>query len=247
MTYGEWLPRAAAALREAGILNPALEAQVLAAHARGVERSVLLAHPEWEVDEKAEPILTRRLDREPLAYILGYREFYGRRFAVTRDVLVPRQETETLVGACLQSAALESARTLLDLGTGSGCIGITIKLEAPQLKVTLAEISPAALSIASKNAEILGAEVELVGTDGFQNLGGRKFDLIVRTRPMWGWRTRFPRKSGSTSRRKPYSPVRKGSISTSGLRAKHPPTWTPMAKCSWNLATGKMNRSPRCS
>lgn len=183
MTIREWLPRAAESLRQAGVGSPGLEAQVLAAHARGVDRSTVIAHPEWEVDKEADHLLARRLTGEPLAYLTGFREFYGRRFRVTKDVLIPRQETETLVDACLRSEATKSASTLLDLGTGSGCIGITMKMEKPHLQVTLADISVAALEIAAANAERLGATVEFVESDGFRNLAGRKFDLILSNPP----------------------------------------------------------------
>jgi len=170
-------------LRTAGIESANLESQVLAAHTCGMSRSELLAHPEWDVPHEAEVLLQRRLSGEPLAYILGHREFYGREFRVSSCVLIPRPETETLVDACLNSAQKSSARDVLDLGAGSGCIGVTLKLEAPRLKVVLADVSRDALEVARENALTLEADVELVESDGFESLFGRRFDLIVTNPP----------------------------------------------------------------
>lgn len=172
------------ALREAGTDQPLLEAQVLASHILSIDRSRLLAHPEYEIDdEKAGRLLARRVRQEPLAYILGYREFYGRRFRVTPDVLIPRQETETLITAILElERRLPKNARVLDLGTGSGCIGVTLKLERPNLSVTLSDVSPGALGVAAANARALGADVELVLSNAFENLQG-PFHCIVSNPP----------------------------------------------------------------
>jgi release factor glutamine methyltransferase len=183
MLVPEWLADASTSLSTAGVEAASLEAQIFAAHALETTRSLLLAHPEWEVPKEADALLARRLASEPLAYILGYREFYGRRFKVGPGVLIPRQETETLVEAVLGSEMSGSSKRVLDLGTGSGCIGITLQLEAPRISVTLADISEAALKIATANAALLLADVETVVSDCFQNLVGRSFDIIVSNPP----------------------------------------------------------------
>jgi release factor glutamine methyltransferase len=178
----EWLNEARTRLADAGIESQALEAQLLAAHPLGWDRSRLLAHLEEEISADSNELLARRLTGEPLAYILGYREFYGRQFEVSPAVLIPRQETETLIDAFGSIAAPERAK-VLDMGTGSGCIGITLKLGHPNLAVTLADISHDALSVAKRNTQALGAEVEAIETDAFQNLENKDFDVIITNPP----------------------------------------------------------------
>lgn len=183
MRVDDWTKQARVALEEAGIESAGLEAQLLAGAVLGCDRSSVIAHPEWKVSERlANDLLERRLAHEPLAYLIGYREFYGRRFRVAPGVLIPRQETETIISAWLELGLPANCR-LLDLGTGSGCIGITLKLEQPQLSVVLCDVSESALDIARENARALGADVNLVHSDGFQNLGDEKFDAIVTNPP----------------------------------------------------------------
>lgn len=167
------------------VASPKLEAQLLACHILNIDRTTLLTHPELEINELAgEQLLQRRELHEPLAYILGYREFYGRRFSVNRSVLIPRHETEILVETALELA--DSPLSVLDIGTGSGCIATTLKLERPSWQVTAVDISQNALEVATRNASDLGAEVEYVESDLFANLSGRTFDLIVSNPPYIG-------------------------------------------------------------
>jgi len=187
MTAGEWTSQAKRRLELAGVESPALEAQVLAAHVLLVDRSFVLAHPDHAFPELAgEPILQRRERGEPLAYILGWREFHGRRFEVGPGVLIPRQETETLVEAALVLLDNAPESKVLDLGTGSGCIAITIKLERPLAIVTGSDVSAAALEFAHRNGERLGVSIRFVQSDLFGNLGDGMFDLIVSNPPYVG-------------------------------------------------------------
>ena len=181
----DWLRTARMVLENAEIPSAALEAQVLAAQVLCEDRSSILAHPEWNIDENAaNALLARRARHEPLAYIVGYREFYGRRFRVTPEVLIPRQETETLITAFFEvENSLPANARILDLGTGSGCIGITLKLERPTLSLTLSDVSLAALQIARGNARELGAQVATVQSDGFACLQDQHFDGIVSNPP----------------------------------------------------------------
>lgn len=150
----------------------------------GKDRTYVLTHSEDRFDaSRADQLLTRRESGEPLAYILGYREFYGRRFRVDPSVLIPRHETEVLVEKALE---LEGIQTVLDIGTGSGCIGITLKLERPEWNVVCSDISSAAIQIARENAEILGADVEFRHSDLFDRFASDKFDLIVSNPPYIG-------------------------------------------------------------
>lgn len=161
ITLGEWLRRAAAALREAGVDSPELEASVLAAHELGRPRAWVLAHP--EVPSPGDALLARRLAREPLAYLLGTREFYGRDFEVGPAVLIPRQETEVLLELAL--AACPAGARVLDVGTGSGCIAVTLALERPDLSVAAGDLSPEALAVAQRNADRHHARVEFHRAD----------------------------------------------------------------------------------
>ena len=186
MTVGAWIRTAQSRLHLAGIESFVLEAQLLAAHVLLVDRPWLISHAKDEFpDLAAESLLQRRLAREPLAYILGKREFYGRIFAVRPGVLIPRHETEVLVEAGL--AALRGREsellTVLDLGTGSGCIAITLKAESPRVSIFASDISETALEIAEENARELNVDIQLVHSNGFCALSGTQFDLIVTNPP----------------------------------------------------------------
>lgn len=184
MTVSEWSRFAAAQL--AAISDSArLEAELLLARSLGVERSWLFAHPRDAAPEAADALLARRLRREPLGYILGYREFYGRRFTVAPGVLIPRQDTEILVEAALDVPVPVAAR-VLDIGTGSGILAITLQRERPSWQITAVDISSAALEVARRNAEDLEADIELVQSDLFQALPPTRFDLIVSNPPYIG-------------------------------------------------------------
>lgn len=164
-----------------------LEARVLATHAWDVRSSWLIAH-DTEVltpqqHERFQALLERRLGGEPIAYITGEREFYGRTFSVTPAVLIPRPETELLVEMVLKQIPLHQSIDILELGTGSGCIAITLALERPHAHVTATEKHDDALSVAKINARRLGAQIEMLKSDWFSALAQRKFDFIVSNPP----------------------------------------------------------------
>jgi release factor glutamine methyltransferase len=123
----------------------------------------------------------RLLDGEPLAYVMGRREFFGRSFRVTPDVLIPRPETETLVSAALE--ALPEAAHVFEPCTGSGCVAITLALERPDLVVTASDVSAPALGVAAENAASLGAEVEWLKGSFWQPVAGRVFGGLVANPP----------------------------------------------------------------
>jgi release factor glutamine methyltransferase len=164
-----------------------LEARVLAAHAWHVDHAWLIAHdtdPLTKGQTAAfEALLSRRLAGEPVAYLVGTREFYGRPFQVSPDVLIPRPDTELLVEQALARIPPDQTMDVLDLGTGSGCIAITLALERPHARVTAVDRSAAALAIARHNAGILDARVEFLPSDWFDALAGRRFGLIVSNPP----------------------------------------------------------------
>jgi len=190
MTVAAWLDAATVRIAAAQGLEKRearLEARVLAAFAWKVTPAWLIAHdrdtPTDAQIAAADALLTRRLAGEPIAYLVGAREFYGRPFEVSPAVLIPRPDTELLVELALAHAPPGQAVEVLDLGTGSGCIAVTLALERPLAQVTALDRSPAALAVAQRNAARLDAHVEFLSSDWFAALGGRRFDLIVGNPP----------------------------------------------------------------
>ncbi|NVD44703.1 peptide chain release factor N(5)-glutamine methyltransferase [Qipengyuania atrilutea] len=183
MTVGEAIRAAAEAL---AVEWGRLDAEVLMAHALGVSRSdMLLRHMRDPVPDGFASLLERRLAHEPVAYILGHQEFYGRDFIVTPDVLIPRGDSETLIGAALELAP--DATRVLDPGTGSGALLLTYLAETGASGIGI-DASAAALSVAQANAEKLGLgdkaqfhEAEWSREGWADDLG--KFDLILCNPP----------------------------------------------------------------
>jgi release factor glutamine methyltransferase len=161
----------------------AREARRLLAAATGFSEASVLAHPERELPAEAEAkfreFAERRARGEPIAYILGAKEFYGLPLAVNPSVLIPRPETELLVERALD---LRPA-SVLDLGTGSGAIALAIRRHLPAARVVAVERSAAALAVARRNALKLGLEVEFRHGLWFEPVAGERFDLVVSNPP----------------------------------------------------------------
>jgi release factor glutamine methyltransferase len=167
-----------------------LDAQLLLSHVLGIPRSRLLSHPEAPCSDEAvrrfEDLLARRATGEPLAYLVGRREFWSLDLAVSPAVLVPRPETELLVERALTLGPPAAAR-VADLGTGSGAIALALASERPQWQVTATDVSAAALAVARANAERLGLPgIEFRLGDWFAALAGEHFDLVVSNPPYVG-------------------------------------------------------------
>lgn len=180
----EWLTTAARRL------DDRLEADLLAGHVLGQSRAWLYTHADFRPDADArvrmDELLERRLAGEPVAYMLGMREFWGREFRVTPEVLIPRPETELLVEEALALDLPPRAR-VLDLGTGSGCLALTLAAERPAWRVTATDLCAGALAVARSNRERLGlARVALHQGDLFTPVAGRHFDLVVSNPPYVG-------------------------------------------------------------
>ena len=198
-----------AALVAARAKLPASEARLLLGHLLAREPAWLIAHDDEVLEEavlrRFASLVARRAGGEPLAYVVGQREFFAREFAVSPAVLIPRPETELLVEIALARIAANevpkaerngdsgqaTARAsdacagtrVLDLGTGSGCIAITLALECPRVQVSAVDASAGALAVARRNAEQLGAAVRFLHSDWFTALAGESFDLIVANPP----------------------------------------------------------------
>ena len=166
-----------------------LEAQILLGHVLSRPRAYLLAHPEAALSDsnqsEFEALLTRRELGEPIAYLIGKREFYNLDFLVTPDVLIPRPETELLVDLALEQIPHDTPMQVLDLGTGSGAIAITLAKLRPQAQVTAVDVSPQALAIAQQNAARLGTpNVTFIESNWFSGLReSSRFQLIVANPP----------------------------------------------------------------
>lgn len=171
-------------LEEAQVAAPRLTAEVLLAHALRAERVYLFAHPEQELREVEwlhyGRYLHERMQGKPTQYITKRQEFYGREFRVTRDVLIPRPETEHVVELALRVA--RGATRILDIGTGSGALAVTLQLETGAATCAT-DISEAAATVAHENARRLGASVGFVACDLMNAFRERSFDLIVSNPP----------------------------------------------------------------
>lgn len=175
----------AEALAQARQSLPTAEAKLLLRYVLNCSPVDIAAHPERTLDESRSSryaeLVARRAAGEPIAYIVGHREFHGREFRVTPAVLIPRPETELLVEVAMAKLGGMARPRILDLGAGSGCVAITLALEA-HADVTAADISADALAIARSNAARLGASVDFIESDWFSAVEG-KFDLIVGNPP----------------------------------------------------------------
>jgi release factor glutamine methyltransferase len=167
--------------------TPDLDAELLLTHVFGTSRARLRSHPE-EIGTEAQcrrylALLERRAAGEPLAYVVGSKDFWSLRLTVTPAVLVPRPETELLVERALALRHAESAR-IVDLGTGSGAIALTLAHERPRWQVTATDVSEDALTVARANAELLNLNrVQFLRGSWYEPLIGRTFDLIVSNPP----------------------------------------------------------------
>ena len=187
MSLESMLERASRYLAERGVDNPRLDAELLLADALAIERSRLyvdLDRPLGDAERaRFDERIRRRGGREPLQRIRGTQEFFSREFELDASVLIPRPETEALVEAALVRARGIDAPVILDVGTGSGAIAITLALELPKARVFATDVSPGAIDAARANARRLAAVVEFRRGDLTAPFAGERFDLIVSNPP----------------------------------------------------------------
>ena len=196
-SIAEAVSQGADLLRKAGVPEARREAGSLLAHVLDRDRSFILSHAEdpvaLEQVKNFREFLERRAQGEPMQYITGHQEFFGLDFEVTSDVLIPRPETEVLIETALKLSERRTAPFICDVGTGSGCLAITLLHELRELPGTRAvaiDISPAALAVAKRNAarHSLSEQIEFIASDCFALLDPHNprqsfFDLIVSNPP----------------------------------------------------------------
>jgi len=165
--------------------SPKLDAQLLLCNVLNIDRVSLFLRYEKEIDElmkaRFDALLERRRLQEPLNYIIGKREFYSNDFLVNHDVLIPRPETELIIDVAKKYID-KDVKNIIDIGTGSGVIAITLKLIFPNINITASDISEDALKIAKRNAEIHKVKLDFVISDALQNIQNN-FQMIVTNPP----------------------------------------------------------------
>jgi len=193
ITLEDWL---ASAKEQIDSLDAELIAVNVFAH-KNTDRSWIVAHPQYKLTEECQrsgdEMVKQRAAGVPLAYLLRYREFYGRKFQVCPGVLIPRPETETLIDL-VKELDLPPRVRFLEIGTGCGCIGITLALEFPQSEVLATDLSSDALMIAEHNNLMHEGRISLLKSDLFEAISPRihgKFDVIIANMPYvdpnWQW------------------------------------------------------------
>jgi release factor glutamine methyltransferase len=187
ITLAEVLRRSTGYLEQHGSPTPRLDAELLLAHALGLSRIELYTQYERPLDDDelaaCRELVRRRGLREPVAYVIGSWGFHGLDLAVDARVLVPRPETELLVDRCLELLEGVERPRLVDVGTGSGAIALSLKSERPDAEVVACDISQDALDVAAANAARLGLDVELHLSDLLAQVPGDGFQLVVSNAP----------------------------------------------------------------
>ena len=188
-SIADTLREASQTLQAGEVPEPRREAGSLLSFVIEKDRTFLLSHADKLLDatdvDRFREVVARRAEGEPLQYITGVQDFYGREFRVTPDVLIPRPETELLVEAGLELIAEVRRPFICDVGTGSGCIALTLLCERTDARAVALDVSEAALKIAAQNAQSLGVgeRVELKISDCFNGVERTTFDLIVSNPP----------------------------------------------------------------
>ena len=263
------LKATASAFRDAGIPDPEVDAALLLSHVTGqpplsLRLDMTTALPD-DVLTRFDALVSRRLTRQPLQYLLHTQPFLGRDFYVDERVLIPRPETELLAERAIAALREHPHPVALDLCCGSGALAVSMALEVPGAQVHAADLSPDALAVTAKNAELLGASVTLHQGDLFAAVPEIAFDVIV-SNPPYIPRNDIPGLDHSVRDYEPhlalyggndgldyyraivknYTPVRTGWISTAGLHRTRRISCVRAAYCCWRSASTRPKRSWRC-
>ena len=191
LSIADFLAISTKTLSEAGIASARLDSELILAHVLRRSREWLLAHDATALtqpqQQQARQLLLQRTQRQPIAYLTGRRDFYGHNFLVNEQVLVPRPESEVILAMLDELTQDNHLRTVLDVGTGSGCLAISIKLAHPNLVVSACDISESALLVARRNAARLlpsGRQIKFYQSDLLSDLpANSRFDLIIANLP----------------------------------------------------------------
>ncbi len=186
VTNSQWLQTATKQLTEAGDLSARLDALVLLEDVTNTNRTHLLAHPELELTDEhvkqLNSLIERRAQHIPLSYLRGKTEFYGREFVITDAVLEPRPESETMIELLIQ-LDLPASPTIVDVGSGSGALGITAQLELPNAHVELFELDTNALQVSRLNTQKLAPNVTCTQSDLLTAAGPDQYDVVLANLP----------------------------------------------------------------
>ena len=185
----ELLKKSIEYLQNKGIENPKIDTELIFSEVLKLDRMMLTLSFTRKINEEEKEIIRemlrkRAVEKIPVQYILGYEGFYGRNFKVNKNVLIPRPETELLVEQCIKMAVEKNSKTILDIGTGSGAIAITLAKELPNAKVLACDISEEALEVAKENGKLLEANnIKFEKSDVFSGVKFKEFDMIVSNPP----------------------------------------------------------------
>jgi len=230
-------------LNQAGLVDsPQLDAQLLLGFALNVNRSYLFTWPEKGLTEEQQntfnTALQKRLSGQPIAHIIGQREFWGLELNVTPDTLIPRPDTETLIEATLDLFNQKNAHhnndqawSILDLGTGSGAIALALKSELPTCQITAIDKSQAALTVAKINAEKLQLEVNFIQSDWFSAVSEHKFSCIVSNPPYI--EDNDPHLSEGDVRFEPITALTSGKDGLNDIRLIIDQAWSSLQNKGW--------------
>jgi release factor glutamine methyltransferase len=185
-SIGQFIARAGKTLSDAGIETSRLDILVILEDVLGKNRALILAHSDDMLDaptlSQLNKFIVQRKHHIPLAYIRGRAEFYGRNFIVNQDVLVPRPESESIIDL-LRSLPVSSIKNVADLGTGSGCLGITAALELGLPSIDLVDISTGALKVARQNTKSHSVQASLINSSFQALLPTKKYDVLLANLP----------------------------------------------------------------
>lgn len=175
-TVDNWLDMHSKQLRKVGINSARLDCFVLLEHVLAKDRTWLIAHMEFTLEDhhlnRLNTLVAQRFKHTPLAYIVGSKEFYGREFLVNNDVLIPRPESEAIIELLMRFSETHEINTVIDIGTGSGCLAITAALLLPKTHITASDISPDALKVARRNARTYSVQIRFHVSDLLTDLPG---------------------------------------------------------------------------
>lgn len=185
-TIDSWLTESSEILNDNGIASSRLDAEIILSDTIKKDRTYLVAHKDSIIQDDVlisiNKKIRRRIKHEPIAYIIGQKDFFKYTFIVNKNTLIPRPESEGFFDAIKYISNIDELKNIVDVGTGTGCLGISISLDHPSCDVTLIDISDSALKVAEKNTTALGAKINILHSDLLESYT-KNIDLIVANLP----------------------------------------------------------------